>query len=122
MEIISKILPFFALCVGGWAVINGVLHDIFILRSDHGKIYNRELLRLLMDGHILISSGIFQLIAYTGLRENASWAYFIAGIASLSLLVYCCMIFPFLRSYATMFLNFILLILIILKGLHIAYL
>ncbi|MGZ5243645.1 MAG: hypothetical protein ACXWEY_06370 [Bacteroidia bacterium] len=110
MENILKFLPVFALCAGGWAVINGTLHDIFVLRSEHGKIYDRTLLRLLMDGHILISSGAFLLLSYIGLRENASWGYYVAGFASFSLLVYCAMIFPFLKSLGTIIINASLLI------------
>jgi len=36
------------IAVGGWMVLNGILHDIFVLSSKHGKTYNRDLLRLLM--------------------------------------------------------------------------
>lgn len=104
-----------AICVGGWAVINGLLHDIFVLRSDHGKIYDRNLLRLLMDGHILITCGIMILISYKGLQNNEQWAYYVAGAACISLLVYCGMIFPFLKSIATILLNAALLVFLIIN-------
>ena len=103
------------ICVGGWMLINGVLHDIFVLRSDHGKQYDRNLLRLLMDGHILITCGIFLLIAGFGLQKNEPWAYYIAGVSSISLLIYCAMIFPFLKSIVTIVLNLIVLVLLIIN-------
>lgn len=112
MEKLIGFLPIVAAVVGGWALLNGILHDIFVI-INHKKQYDRELLRLLMDGHILITCGIIQLIAYIGLRENASWGFWVAGVASVSLLVYCGMIFPFLKSFGTIFLNLSLLILVI---------
>jgi hypothetical protein len=95
-------------------VISGVLHDIFVLRSEHGKQYDRDLLRLLMDGHILITCGLIQVIAGAALPE-ASWAYVANGVASVSLLIYCVMIYPFLKSFFTMILNVMLLILLLVR-------
>jgi uncharacterized membrane protein HdeD (DUF308 family) len=97
------------LAVGAWCIINGLLHDIFVLRSDYGKKYDRELLRLLMDGHALITCGAIQVVSYFGLQHNAHWAYATAGIATVSLLVYCAMIWPFLKSVVTILLNAVLL-------------
>jgi hypothetical protein len=99
--------------VGSWMVINGILHDIFVLRSEHGKVYNRDLLRLLMDGHILITCGAIQILSYKGIEGHQHWAYYTCAIVCLSLLVYCAMIFPFLKSIVTMILNLALLILLI---------
>ena len=96
-------------------VINGILHDIGVLRSEHGKQYDRNLLRLLMDGHILITCGVMQMIAYSGLRENQPWAYYVCGTSCISLLIYCGMIFPFLKSYFTMLLNAALLVVLIIS-------
>jgi hypothetical protein len=101
------------LVVGAWAIINGVLHDIFVLRSEHGKVYDRNLLRLLMDGHILITCGAVQMLASIGIEEHAHWAYYMAGIAGISLLVYCAMIWPFLKSLATITINTVLLVLLV---------
>jgi hypothetical protein len=108
-------LPILSLCIGGWMVINGILHDIGVLRSEHGKQYDRNLLRLLMDGHILITCGVMQMIAYSGLRENQPWAYYVCGTSCISLLIYCGMIFPFLKSYFTMLLNAALLVVLIIS-------
>jgi hypothetical protein len=63
-------LPAFALCIGGWMVLNGLLHEVFVLRSEHGKKYDRELLRLLMDGHILITCGAIQTLVCRGLHPE----------------------------------------------------
>jgi uncharacterized membrane protein (DUF2068 family) len=106
-------LPIATICVGGWMLVNGVLHDIFVLRSEHGKQYDRTLLRLLMDGHILITCGTILVIAAFGLQKNEHWAYYIAGVACISMLIYCAMIFPFLKSIVTIVLNLIILILLI---------
>lgn len=94
-------------------VLNGLLHDIFILASEHGKKYDRDLLRLLMDGHVLITCGVMQMLAYKGLQGTEHWGYYIAGAACISLLIYCGMIFPFLKSFGTMFLNASLLFLLV---------
>jgi len=91
----KEYLPVISLVVGGWAVLNGILHDIFVLASEHGKKYDRDLLRLLMDDHILITCGVMQMISYSGLESNETWTIYVSGTACVSLLVYCGMIFPF---------------------------
>src|SRR3954468_20515806 len=96
-------LPGLSIGVGGWMVLNGILHDIAVLRSEHGKQYDRNLLRLLMDGHILLTCGAMQMIAYLGLRNNEAWAFYVSGTACISILIYCAMIFPFLKSFFTIF-------------------
>ncbi len=106
-------LEWIVLGAGLWAVINGLLHDIFVLRSDYGKKYDRELLRLLMDGHVLITCGAIQAVSYMGIQAHHNWAYCMAGIATMSLLIYCAMIWKFLKSIATIFINATVLILLI---------
>ena len=88
-----------------------VLHDVFVLAQ--GKKYDRDL--LLMDGHILITCGIMQIIAWKGLQDNASWAYYVSGIAAVSILVYYGMIFPFLKSFGMMFFNVVLIAVLIIS-------
>ena len=85
-------------------IFNGVLHDIFVLIQHKGP-YSRDLLRLLMDGHVLITCGLVQVLAYPGMKDGETWATGLAILASSSLFVYCVMIFPFLKSIFTMFLN-----------------
>lgn len=115
MRHLYNYLPQISLCIGGWMVLSGVLHDLFVLLSDHGKKYDRDLLRLLMDGHILITCGAIQMIAYSGLKNGQPWAYYVAGVACISLLIYCGMIWPFLKSGFTILLNLSLLILLLIN-------
>src|SRR5258706_16275337 len=96
-----SILPIATIIVGGWLLINGILHDVFVLISDRKKEYNRELLRLLMDGHILIFSGVILLFCYNGIKHRQQWALYTAIVVCVSMLIYCAMIFPFLKSIGT---------------------
>jgi hypothetical protein len=105
MKTLLSYLPLASLLVGGWAIVNGILHDVFVLASEHGKKYDRDLLRLLQDGHILITCGVMQMLAYKGFQTNASWAYYVSGAACISMLIYCGMIFPFLKSIVTILIN-----------------
>jgi hypothetical protein len=111
MERILNTLPFIALAVGAWAILGGVLHDIFVLKE--GKPYDRDLLRLMMDGHILITCGAIQMLTYSKLKAGDEWGFYIAIAATVSLIVYCFLIFPFLKSFATIFMNAGFLILLI---------
>jgi uncharacterized membrane protein YobD (UPF0266 family) len=110
----TEFLPEIVLVVGIWMIINGVLHDVFVLTRHNGP-YTRDLLRLLMDGHVLITCGLIQVLAYPGLQERASWATALAILASGSLFVYCVMIFPFLKSIFTMFLNLACILLLLIS-------
>ena len=116
MEKFLSFLPVISVCVGAWAIINGLLHDTFVLLE--GRKYDRDLLRLLMDGHILITCGIMQALAYKGIKSNDPWVVCIALAATLSLIVYCGMIWPFLKSIGTIALNVFLLIGLVVWLLH----
>lgn len=105
MESIKTFLPWIVGGIGAWAVLNGVLHDIFVLAGEHGKKYDRNLLRLLMDGHILITCGAVMLFVAPALKTGETWAYAIAIVCALSLVVYCAMIWPFLKSVGMMTLS-----------------
>ena len=105
IENILKYVSSVVLVAGGWNLANGILHDVFVLRSDHGRQYDRNLLRLLMDGHILITCGIILVIVSNGVRDRHDYAYWIAGTALISMIVYCLMIFPFLKSILTLLIN-----------------
>jgi hypothetical protein len=98
-------ISIFALITGSWLTLNGILHDVFILASPKGKTYDRDLLRLLMDGHILITAGVVVLFCVKGLMSGEQWAYTISIVAAASILVYCAMIFPFLKSIGTIALS-----------------
>jgi hypothetical protein len=118
MENIIGYVSSAVLVAGGWNLANGILHDVFVLRSEHGKHYDRNLLRLLMDGHILITCGIILLLVSVGVRSGHQYAYALAAVALISIIVYCFMIFPFLKSIVTLSINsaaFIILILSFIK-------
>ncbi|HVD98149.1 MAG TPA: hypothetical protein VNB90_08075 [Cytophagaceae bacterium] len=87
-----------------WYTGNGILHDIFVLLNHKGK-YDRELLRLLMDGHVLILSGILLVACYLMVLSKIQSGAMIALIVGAGMLVYCVMIFPFLKSFATIALS-----------------
>jgi len=101
-------LAVYILFAGLWSIINGLLHDIFILRER--RPFDRELIRLLIDGHILIFAGIFYLISFYGILNQEMFAYFISIAASVFLLGYCSLIFKMLPSVFTMLINAIALV------------
>ena len=105
-------LAWISLFFGAWAVGNGILHDIFVL-IEHKEGYNRHLLYLLLNGNIIILSGVLEMIAFPGLRDNLQWGLIVSGIASASLLIYCLMIWRFLKSVITMVLQTGLLVAIV---------
>jgi hypothetical protein len=111
MDRLLNILPYMALAIGAWSILGGVLHDVFVLKL--GKPYDRDLLRLLMDGHVLITCGAIQMLAFSKLQSGDEWGFYIAIAATISMIVYCFMIFPFLKSFATIFMNSGLLILLV---------
>ena len=115
MENILGYVSSVVLIAGGWNLANGILHDVFVLRSEHGKKYDRNLLRLLMDGHILITCGIILIVVNTGVRLQQGYAYGVAATALLSMIIYCCMIFPFLKSVVTLFINSLTFVILILS-------
>lgn len=115
IENISRYVSSAVLIAGGWNLANGILHDVFVLRSEHGKQYDRNLLRLLMDGHILITCGVILVIISNGIRTQQDYAYWVAGTALLSMIVYCFMIFPFLKSVFTLLINSLALAILIIS-------
>ena len=115
MEKLLNYTPNILFGIGIWYLVNGVLHDIFVLLGEHGKQYDRNLLRLLFDGHILIVGGVVTLLCFTGLKLNYAFAYYICLAICISMLVYCGMIWPFLKSMVTILLSSFGIFLIILK-------
>jgi hypothetical protein len=95
------ISPWWLVIAGLWFVINGILHDTFVL-INHKSSYDKELMRLLMDGHLLIFSGALMGISFLLTRENNIYGPILGVLCGTSMLIYCCMIFPFLKSFATM--------------------
>lgn len=83
-----------------WYFFNGLLHDIFVLIRHKGG-YDRELLRLLTDGHLLMFSGVILFACYFMILNKIHQGTVIAIIVSSGMLIYCGMIFPFLKSFGT---------------------
>lgn len=89
-----------ALIASLWYFGNGILHDAFVLIRHKGK-YDRKLLRLLMDGHVLILSGVVVFVCYLMLLNKIQYGAIISIIIAAFMLLYCAMIFPFLKSFGT---------------------
>lgn len=89
--------------------VNGLLHDIFIIRAHKGE-YNRELLRLLMDGHALMLSGAVLFVCYLMMLNKIQCGATIAIIVAMFMLIYVAMIFPFLKSFGTMAISLMVII------------
>jgi hypothetical protein len=87
-----------------WYTGNGILHDVFVLMKHKGG-YDRELLRLLMDGHVLILSGIVMFFCYAAAQKGLSYGAAIAAVTAAGMLVSCMMIYPFLKSFGTMLIS-----------------
>lgn len=90
-----------------WYAGNGILHDIFVLIRHKGS-YDRELLRLLMDGHVLILSGAVVFVCYLMMLNKIQCGGVISIIIAVGMLIYCALIFPFLKSFGTMVISFLL--------------
>jgi hypothetical protein len=98
---------YWILIVGVWYFVNGLLHDIVIL-IRHKDGYNRDLLRLLMDGHVLMLSGAILFLCYYMMQQKIPYGSWISIIIGIFMLIYCAMIWPFLKSMVTITLSIIL--------------
>src|ERR1041384_2281583 len=104
----SSFIYKFLFIIGGlWYAVNGILHDIFVIRAHKGP-YDRELLRLLMDGHVLILSGCLLFVCWQLTRINPAYAGIAGLIIAAGMVVYCAMIFPFLKSFVTLVISIML--------------
>ena len=96
-------LFYYVVFAGIWALGNGILHDIFVLVQK--RPYDKELIRLLMDGHILIFAGIVYLLCSKGVKNNEPLAFQVAIAMAVFLLGYCALIFKMLPSVGTILVN-----------------
>lgn len=92
-----------------WYFINGIFHSIAVLKK-HKAEYNRELLRLLQVGHLLIFSGVILFVCYLMLLNKIQFGSGISIIVAGSMLIFCAMIFPFLKSFGTIVISIIVII------------
>ena len=84
-----------------WYFGSGLLHDIYVLKAHKGE-YDRDLLRLLMDGHVLMLSGAVVFVCWLMMLSKIQCGGLIAIIVAVGMLIYCGMILPFLKSFVTM--------------------
>lgn len=98
-----------ALIAALWYFGSGLLHTISVLSQHKGK-YDRELMRLLMDGHVLMLSGAVVFMCWLMMLSKIQCGGVISIIVAGFILVYCLMIFPFLKSYGTMAISIVLII------------
>ena len=98
-----------ALVASVWYFGNGILHDAFVLIKHKGK-YDRELLRLLMDGHVLMLSGAVVFVCYLMLLNKIQCGGLISIIVAGFMILYCLMIFPFLKSFGTIAISIMLMV------------
>jgi hypothetical protein len=109
-KIMNSILSIYWLVVASiWYFVNGILHDIFCI-INHKKPYDRDLLRLLMDGHVLILSGAIMSLCYLMIRNNIHYGSIIGIILGIGMIVYCFMIWPFLKSFVTLMISIMVII------------
>ena len=97
---------YWILAAACWHIINGILHDFFVLKNHKGG-YDRELLRLLMDGHVLLLSGLLFLISWMMLKQGIVWGAVTGFVVAAGMIVYCAMIFPFLKSIFTLLISIV---------------
>lgn len=98
-----------ALIASLWYFGNGILHDVFVLIKHNGK-YDRELLRLLMDGHVLMLSGAVTFMCWLMMLSKIQCGGVISIIVAAFMLLYCFMIFPLLKSFGTMAISIMLVV------------
>jgi hypothetical protein len=96
---------------GAWILGNGILHDIFVLVQR--RPYERELIRLLIDGHILIFSGLLFILCFKPLREHSSFALIVCILNAIFILGYCMLIFKMLPAIGIIAVSLFVLILCI---------
>ena len=83
-----------------WYFGNRLLHDAFVLIKHKGKS-DRELLRLLMGGQVLMLWGATVFVCWLMMLYKIQCGGLIAIILAAFMLVSCAMIFPFLKSVGT---------------------
>ncbi len=101
-------LSFYILFAGIWCLANGILHDVFILKER--RPFDKELIRLMIEGHILIFAGIFFILSFRGIERGEQWAFYISIATAIFILGYCALIFKILPSVITIALHLIALI------------
>ena len=68
-----------------------------------------------MDGHILVLSGALMLASWLMIEQGIYWGFIIGGIVALFMIIYCAMIFPFLKSFGSLLISIIALLVCIIR-------
>lgn len=98
-------LTYYILFCGIWAAGNGLLHDIAVLNQK--RKWDRELIRLMMDGHMLLFSGVIYLLCFKAVDAGSTLAMWVCVADAIFIVGYCLLIFKILPSYATMVINIV---------------
>jgi len=106
-------IEYFIAFAGVWSLGNGVLHDIFVLLQR--RAFDRDLIRLLIDGHILIFAGIIFLLCVEGISSHQPLAFYVCIANAFFLIGYCLLIFKMLPSWGMIAINTIAVTLLILN-------
>jgi hypothetical protein len=96
-----------------WTLVNGILHDVFVLKE--GRPFDKELIRLLIDGHILIFSGVMLLLCVKGVKAQQPLAFQLTMAISIFILGYCALIFKMLPSIGMISIHLVLLVWLIIS-------
>lgn len=99
---------YFLLGCAAWLFINGIAHTVAILLQK--REYDRELIRLLQDGHFLIFSGILFAVGWYWLKTNPVGTYMLIFVLALAVLSYCLIILKLIPSVGTMLISGVALI------------
>jgi len=105
-----------ALVAALWYLGNGILHSASVLNQHHGK-YDRDLMHLLMNGHLLMLSGAVVFMCWLMMLSKIQHGGVIGIIVAAFMLLYCALIFPYLKSFGTIGIS-ILLILVSVKAIN----
>jgi hypothetical protein len=110
---VNKGLSWYILFAACWCIGNGILHDIFVLKER--RPFDKELIRLLLDGHILIFAGLFFLLSFRGIERGELWAFYVSIAAAVFILGYCALIFKMLPSIVTILIHLIALVFLLIN-------
>lgn len=97
------------LLASAWYTINDILHTFFVILGHKGS-YDKNYIRLLMDGHILIFTGVIVFISWLMAYNKIPYAGILGITAGLFMLIYCGLIFSLLPSYGTIAVSIMLII------------
>ena len=111
MEWLVPNLQWVVAFAGAWTLANGILHDVFVLRARH--VWDRELIRLLIDGHVLMFGGVVYLLCFRDLHAFNLTAWWVCFANALFLLGYCALIYRMLPAVGMFLINALVLFVLV---------